>query len=438
MDIEQKYLYILENLESIAAKRKSSRRYPAMGLTSNLDLLCDFSTDTLSRLLEEHLPDGRLGEMRPAKIIRSMKELLETIVYFCVNGIGGEVDIENTGVMNDSFHWKHGMGGTAVQAALALQSIGCPSVVHLTDDSREVCSLLDHPEIFVVSPDGHLVHTGEVHQTQDQEIHAIIQFRKGDVIRLGSQEAVIPLSNRLILTKVTVNETVPFYEPYFRYIVQHADQISSYVISSFNCLSDAALLKDRLEYTKAHIGQYKSANPDGIVYFEDAHYHSKEIRSMCMDILYPCVDIVSLNEEELGSTMEDWGASLDLDDIQSVVNSVNLLRKRYKMKKGVIVHTKDYSMYVGEALSADIEAGLIYGNLMAGAKALYGWYGTAEQIRSLSVYPLSQKGEEFRRKAAGASWGSGVTIVPTRFMDRPPYTIGLGDSFTAGVQMCFL
>jgi len=30
-----------------------------------------------------------------------------------------------------------------------------------------------------------------------------------------------------------------------------------------------------------------------------------------------------------------------------------------------------------------------------------------------------------------------LVAVPSRYMERPRYTIGLGDTFTAGVQICF-
>ena len=66
-----------------------------------------------------------------------------------------------------------------------------PSIVHLTDDSKEVCQILRSPSIYAVSQDGRLIHTDEVIQTNEQEIDFIIQFKKGDKICLGGQEAVI-------------------------------------------------------------------------------------------------------------------------------------------------------------------------------------------------------------------------------------------------------
>ena len=244
MDLKQKYIEAYEDLDRLVQARISGERYPAMGYTSNLDLLCDFKTERLNRLLEEHIPGVQLSKMKAAPKIRTMQDLLETMVYYCSNGIGGEADVENVELVKELFDFKYGMGGTAVQAALALSGVGCPSIVHLTDDSKEVCDILETPWVYTVSREGRLVHTDEIRQTQEQEPHFIIQFKKGDKICLGGQEVVIPCSNRLILTKITVNEFVPFSKPYFQWIEQNARKVSSNVLSSFNALLDPELLKE--------------------------------------------------------------------------------------------------------------------------------------------------------------------------------------------------
>ena len=134
MEIEQKYEHAFEELGEIVQTRVEKKRYTAMGYTSNLDLLCDFRAELLNQMLEEYLPDGRLAEMGIVDSIHTMEELLSTIVYYCSRGIGGEADIEDTRLVEECFPFQYGMGGTAVQAALALAEIGCPSLVHLTAD----------------------------------------------------------------------------------------------------------------------------------------------------------------------------------------------------------------------------------------------------------------------------------------------------------------
>lgn len=438
MDLGQKYIEAYEALDGVIRSRTDDERYPAMGYTSNLDLLCDFEAEQLNRLLKEHMPEAVLSEMKAASKIYSMQDLLETVVYYCSNGIGGEVDVEDIDLVKETFHFKYGMGGTAVQAAMALSSIGCPSVAHLTDDSKEVCDILNTPYVHTVSQDGSLVHTDTVSQTHEQEPHFIIQFKKGDKICLGEQEIVIPCSNRLILTKITVNEFVPFSDPYFKWIEENAMKVSSNVLSSFNALLDPRLLKERLEYVKNHVERYRKNNPEGVIFFEDAHYHDMDVKRLCLETIYSSVDIVSLNEEELDYTLNDMCRyRVDIDDILSCIAGAEFIRRNYGVRKGVIIHTKDYSMYVGDGLRVDIERGLLYGNMLATAKANNGWYGTKEQVKEVLEFGFSVRGMEYYRTVAESVYADKVVIVPSKYIDTPRYTIGLGDSFVGGVQMCF-
>ena len=438
MNIEEKFQKAYDSLEESVKRRNSANQYTAMGYTSNLDLLCDFQVEKLNRLLEQYMAGKDLTEMKAVKLIHTMEELLETVVYYCINGIGGEADVEDIELVKSCFPCKNGMGGTAVQAALALAQIEGRSVVHLTDDSREVCEILVSPYINVILEDGQMGHTDQVISHNPQEVHCIVQFKKGDIVRLGEQEIPISCSNRLILTRNTVNEYVPFWDPYFKWIEEHAEQVSSNVLSSFNCILDPAVLKERLEYVRRHVETYRQNNPDGVVYFEDAHYHDADVRKLCIETVYSCVDILSMNEEELEYTLKDmYGYEVDIDDICSCVDGVEFLMKKFGIKKGIIVHTKDYAMFVGDPGKADIESGLMYGMIMATAKAINGSYGTKEQIRQVLELSMSEKGLENRRKLEESHYGSRAVLVPTRYIDKPKYTIGLGDSFTGGVQMCF-
>lgn len=438
IEIEEKYLSAYEKLGEAIRSHVAKKRYPAMGCTSNCDLICEFSVGILSRLLKEYTPDAKLCNMKPATKIRTMQDFICTLTYYCANGIGGEVDIENMDIIKNSFRCEYAIGGTSAQAAMALSTVGCPSLLHLTDDSKEICGLLASPYIYTVSKSGELIHTDAVVQTKKQEIHCIMQYKKGEKIILANEEIIIPVSNRLILTNFTVNDSVPFSKPFFGYVEKNAMNVSSDVLSSFNAILDKDLLCERMEYLKKHITKYRDSNDTGIVFFEDAHYHNYEVKSLCMDMIYPYVDIVSLNEEELKITLGIYGFHVDINDILSCSAGIKFLKEKFRVKKGIIVHTKDYSMYFGSRNNAfDIQSGLIYGNLLATAKAYNGSYGTKEQLRRVLNLPLSTKGVENYKALAGSKYANEAVLVPTRYIDRPKYTVGLGDTFVAGLQICF-
>ena len=243
MMTSERMLEIYSGLKEVIARRKTASVYTSLGYTSNLDLIPEFTSEDLNRLLAAYLPDACLREMRPAGLIRNMPQLLETIVYYCLHGIGAEADIEDLDLIRTGFPCRNAMGGTAVQAALALDRLGACSVVHLSDDSKEVRKQLISPNIKVPVQGGSLGGAGDAAGGNYPETHVIIQFQKGSRICLGNQVETIPASNRLILTRNTVNAFLPLDENYLDWVETHAQQVSSNVLSSFNSILDPEVLK---------------------------------------------------------------------------------------------------------------------------------------------------------------------------------------------------
>ncbi len=437
-ELNRRYQDTFEAMEGVMQKRVREHKLVAAGYTSNLDLLCEFRTERLNGLLEEYLPGADIMAMKAAGRIETMKDLLETLVYYCVRGIGGEAGVGDTSVVEDNFSFTYGVGGTAAQAAMALSAVGCPSVVHLTDDSEDVCRMMDTPYIYTVSSKRELVHTKGISGTSGSEIHFIFQFVKGERICLGGREARIPCSNRLILTKAVVNKELPFSRDYFTWIEENAKMVGSNVISGFNVLSDKGLLEKKTEEVKLHIERYHKNNPQGIAFYEDSFYHDEALGKYFRQLFYPYVDIVSMNEEELFYMLgETEGSDMDVQDIFSCIEGLKHIREKFRIRKGMIVHTKDYSMYVGDALEAEIERGLMYGNLLAAAKAVYGRYGTMKEIGEVMKLELSPRGIAYYQAAAQSRYACETVLVPAKYMDAPRYAIGLGDSFAGGVQAGF-
>ena len=100
------------------------------------------------------------------------------------------------------------------------------------------------------------------------------------------------------------------------------------------------------------------------------------------------------------------------------------------------MHTADYAVFVGDKGDIAIERGLYWGGLLATARASVGRYPTLEDVERVLALPISEKGAEFAAAISAGSYDD-VQLIPTRYIDKPRFTIGLGDSFTAGMQICF-
>ena len=433
----QKYAQAPDALDEAIRKRKDRGLLSAFGYASNLDLLCAFRQDVLNHFLTEALAGSDPDDARPQGRIENRRDLAETILYYCRNGLGGEADLADSEALLQIVDAENAIGGTGVQASLALSAVGGECLSHLTDRSEEVLSILSAPGIHVVGAEGVLCNPKDLAPENPPEPHCIVQYRAGQKIRVGGRVFEVPVSNRLILTDFTINGCLPLDHGTLQWIEGNASRVPSLLLSGFNCITELSVLQERIRAVSEHAAHYHRNHPSGIVYYENGDYHREVFLETVLRELLPSIDIVGMNEEELEKTLRMVGEFPDLSDILSVVRGAELLISRFGIKKGMVVHTKDYSMYVGEPLPADIESGLMYGNMMAAAKALHGFFGTPREVRETLNLPLSKTGCAFLRILSDTALRGRAILVPTRYIEAPAHTIGLGDAFTAGVHLCF-
>ena len=150
------------------------------------------------------------------------------------------------------------------------------------------------------------------------------------------------------------------------------------------------------------------------------------------------VDVLGMNEEELVVHTRECGQDIDKSSFPDILRGLELVQKKHGVK-GIILHTKDYSLYFGNELAGiNIEKGLAMGNLMAGTRARTGRYGSRQDCMDSLKDPLSPTGLRFAEELQAMSLAYDVHLVPSRYLEKPKYTIGLGDTFVAGVQMAFV
>ena len=147
---------------------------------------------------------------------------------------------------------------------------------------------------------------------------------------------------------------------------------------------------------------------------------------------------MGMNEEELVDLAKKKEYELDKNDIESVLSALDYLLELYPVK-GIVMHSKDYALYYGAQMEEiDLEMGLTMGNLMSATRARIGHYGTQAECRETLGVNLSPAGLEFAEEISKMKPKHTAILVPSRYMEKPKYTIGLGDTFVAGMQMCFV
>ena len=430
---------ILDRMEERIAERKRKGLMPAFGYTSNLDLICKANAEDLSRLISEAIPEGvDYTALRPKAAVENLRDLAEGLVYYSSRGLGSELMLENPKMLEGRFPTHEAIGGSAAQATLACAAVGCEALLHLSDGSPAVRKLMARDEVKLVALDGSLTTPKDYYEMQDAETHWILQFQRGAQVHGRDFSYEIPLSNRMIVAENTINRLVLLRQEYLRYIEDHATEVTSQLISGYNAIRDPENLKDRVANIAANMRRYHEKNPAGIRYLEGGHIVGENLNQIAMDALYPVADVTGMNEEEADVLFTRDGIPHDLTDIDSMIEGLRSFRKINGIRLGCLIHSKDYALYVGDPVSGDIREGMVYGHCMAAARATFGVPADISMTREMLNLPLSPVGVAYAEKiASDPEKYKDVTLVPSRYIERPKYTVGLGDTFLGALQMCF-
>jgi len=433
-----KYNQFLTELAEDIHRCKNSGKRTVFGYTSNLDVVIEWNVDQFNLMLDRYLITE--PSLTDGETIDDMEDFARIISYYVINGMGGEAEITNIDVCNyleEHFTTNFALGGTCAQGAAALASVGLPLIAHITDRSKEVCRLMNHSNIQLITENG----IESVMDGSSDELpvrHIILQFTKGDVINVFGKNRVIPISNRLIMDYDKIHKQLPVETSFFEYCENNAENIFSYNVSGFNAIVDMDIMKEKMKDLALHYKKVKENNPECILYLEGAHYLNSEVKDYFFEHISKYLDILGMNEEELVDCCKKFHIDVDKENLESVLDGLRFILRKYPVA-GVVMHTKDYSMYFGEEIpNVNIEKGLTMGNLMSATRARTGKYGTIEECHESLVLELSNAGKVFYEQLENIQLEEFVKLVPSRYMEKPKYTIGLGDTFVAGMQIGFI
>jgi len=439
MSYQDKYQFYLDQIPELVNTTFRTKRGPVFGYTSNLDVVLEWDVEKYNEILDIYLKEEPWT--RDGDTVGTMEDFARISCYYIMRGLGANFDITDIGVCNflkDKFPYDFSLGGTCAQGAAALGMLGFSINTHLSDECREVMDMLGKANVTVVR-DGKVVPAQLAPSEEEPVYHFILQFNKDDKLRILGREVPIPLSNRLILFYDTIHKIVPIQRAFLDYWRNAGEGPTSWLVSGFDAIVDPDRMKDCLDVLVPHLQEMKKKHPDMVIYFEGAFFMNPEVKEMACQAFCKHVDIIGMNEEELEQQVRRFGGERPGSTAEGVVGALDLILTRFGAR-GAVLHTKDYAMYYGEPLrGVDIEQGLTMGNLMSATRARIGRYGSLEDCRETLQLSLSGEGVRFAQELTGkAREGRAAVAVPSRYLEHPRFTIGLGDTFVSGVHTCFI
>jgi ADP-dependent phosphofructokinase/glucokinase len=303
---------------------------------------------------------------------------------------------------------RYQLGGTGPQVSWALATVGAASVLALADRSAEQLAVLD-PRTGVCA-DGTVVPAGSLvaSSTPAKLPHCILQFTAGT--RCGT--LAVPRSSRIILR--FGDEPIERDEQFFHMAPKLAAGAGAGLLSGLNSLPDDDN-HDR-DWLAALARAWAQAGL-AVIHHELAEFPTPaRLRDAAR--LVPAISL-GLSLSELFMLTGRRGDPRLL--AQQVASQYGARR--------VIVHADHWALAVHRADPQHIERVLLAGNAFAAARARDGQptasLDPAEDASYTDDHPPSD--------ALGDGWQA--TCVPAPHLRRPAGTVGLGDTFTAGVLL---
>ena len=404
-----------------------------------------------SRDLEERVEKAgkeevlRYSEELPEKIT-SVQQLLGSILWSVKRGKAAELFVESCPVRFYMKRWgwdELRMGGqVGIMANLLGGVYGVPVIAHVPQISRLQAGLFKDGPIYVPKIENgqlRLVHPKEFNADEESCIHFIYEFPRGFTVF----DFEAPRENRFIGSADDYNPNL-FIRTEFR---KNFDEISKNldlaIVSGLQALTKDNY-REPFETIRGHLDVLNDRNVPA--HLEFAFTPDETVRKAILDLLGNFWS-VGLNEVELASIMEVIGekrlaekllANDPVDPI-AVTEAMLKLAERTGVKR-IHFHTYGYYLALTDYKGEFVRDALLFAALAAAAKAKLGDVHSIDDIVKAMKVPVNEKVkpvEEALAKEYGMEKGLAevdgyqLAFVPTKIVEKPKSTVGIGDTISS-------
>ena len=400
---------------------------------------------------------SRLGTI-PAEI-RTPADLLVGLLNSLQNGKALQLMIREettyTWIMEHLGYDNIRMGGTSGNMANSLAPLPLPRILvyanPLTKEQAELFVPSDN--LFVINPSGKLESPQSAWQGEGiYAIHWIFEYPQGLKLRIGDTVIESPRANRYIAAWNPINNKLQIEENFMKHLPAIAGGFSHFIVSGFHILSekypDGTTWETYLKPVARFLRETKKTHTDLRFHYEFASIASSAIRKGIVDHILPTVDSLGLNEVELCAVLRDQGEPGLAQDIEkhssmaAVLRGLERLADRTGLRR-IQLHDLGYYLTLVDSeytTGEQCRDGMLFGATLAASRSTIGKVGTWEEILTGLNVPLAKGAEErlqalaeelgceeFVNTGVGSKNGRHIVFVPTKVVEKPVLTVGLGD-----------
>jgi ADP-dependent phosphofructokinase/glucokinase len=404
----------------------------------------------------------RWGEV-PDEINNPADLILDFVASFG-DGRAAQRMIRSESVFNwvlDRFGYDElALGGTSANMSIAVSALGAKRVlVYANPLTRPLADAFPLDEaIQTISHDGDIAPPRSAYRGDDVfAIHWIFEYKTGDTMTIGPHSLVAPRANRFIPSWNPANNQISLSNGFTKRFLEIAPEFSHLMVSGFHILSDqypdGSTANDCVRPVAEYLDAVHKAAPSLRMHCELASIAGGTVRRSVREHILPQMDSVGLNEAELVTWLGDFDQAdladrIDRDNAPDTVFEGAMALAEATGVPRVHLHNLGYYIVIVDPARDDPEAirtGLLTGATAAAIRAATGRPARHEELHPSDEHPMGDAshvamitvgerigaGMEFAESGIGTYRGKNVIMVPTRIVENPVRTVGLGDTISS-------
>jgi ADP-dependent phosphofructokinase/glucokinase len=299
----------------------------------------------------------------------------------------------------------------------------------------------------------------------EPKVNWIMEFSKGLEVQYGEEEFVVPRDDRLILSSRPTWLRIDMSKELYEQLPELGKNVDGAILSGYQMIKenyeDGSTYHDYVKKSVDAIKRLKDGNPDIRIHVEFTSIQDKFIRERILK------DIVSQHVHSLGLDTIEVANALNVLDYEELAYAVinktekgisalyeGAVRLLYELElERVHVHSLGYFIcVVKNTHPVDIEDhrnALLFASTASAAKAKIGNIKSVDDIKTGLETPVSDKGYNHLQELAKYLEKEGicltkecekgyirtpyhdVIIIPTKVVENPVATVGIGDIISA-------
>ena len=407
----------------------------ACGFTANLDRVAVFDQALADRLFAGQRIDGAAPRVSRAE---SIDDLLTGVAQCVTAGTGCDLPVRDAAVQDWLLERVTGrvqIGGTSAQAAATLARLGFPVLIHLTGRSPGQVAALPARELMAVGSGEGLAAIEAASDPMDPAMwHVVLEFAEG--VRLPLPGAMpAPAANRVIVSYDPVNSAFTI-EPGFDAALRDSDhEVRALLISGFSQVTEREMLERVLRDAVAAIPIWRATRPRMPVHLELGAMPEPVSVARVLETLHPVVTSIGLNIDELRDLLHALGVTM-AEPGSDLLAQFRWLAARYPVPRWSL-HTREFCLSLVDGDAAKERDALLFGSLVAATRSRIGDFPRLSDLQAtLERAVVNPAGIALLHSLGIADDGcvdDSLVVTPGLQIEGAMASVGLGDSFTAGV-----